>query len=108
MNTQDPSRPWDTFQAANRFRRAIRKFNSTPIPEEDVYALLAEAAFAPSSGNLQPYALHWIREPALKASIALACNGQQAAASATDLIVVTRNVADFADTGVAVLNPWAD
>ena len=25
-----------------------------------------------------------------------------------DLIVVTRNVADFADTGVAVLNPWAD
>jgi predicted nucleic acid-binding protein len=25
-----------------------------------------------------------------------------------DLIVVTRNVADFDDTGVAVLNPWAD
>lgn len=25
-----------------------------------------------------------------------------------DLIVVTRNVADFADTGVTVLNPWAD
>ncbi len=25
-----------------------------------------------------------------------------------DLVLVTRNVADFADTGVAVLNPWAD
>jgi nitroreductase len=88
MKTQDLSRPWDAFQAANRFRRAIRKFDSTAIPEEEVYALLTEAAFAPSSGNLQPYQLHWIRDPALKASIALACNGQKAAASATDLIVV--------------------
>jgi hypothetical protein len=25
-----------------------------------------------------------------------------------NLTVVTRNIADFADTGVAVLNPWAD
>ena len=103
MNTQDPSHPWDAFQAANRFRRAIRKFNSTPIPEEDVYALLAEAAFAPSSGNLQPYELHWIREPALKASIALACNGQQAAASATDLIVVVASTALGKRTALAQL-----
>ena len=88
MKTQEPLRLWDAFQAANRFRRAIRKFDSTPIPEEDVYALLAEATFAPSSGNLQPYELHWIREPALKASIASACNGQKAAASATEIIVV--------------------
>ncbi|PKU24049.1 nitroreductase family protein [Telmatospirillum siberiense] len=88
MKTQDDLRPWAAFQAANRFRRAIRKFDSTPIPEEDVCALLAEAAFAPSSGNLQPYELHWIRDPSLKANVASACNGQKAAASATDLIVV--------------------
>lgn len=88
MNTSDLLRPWDAFQAANRFRRAIRKFNSTPIPEEDIRALLAEAAFAPSSGNLQPYELHWVREPALRRSLALACNGQQAATSAADFIVV--------------------
>jgi len=93
MNTQYLSRSWDAFQTVNRFRRAIRKFNSTPIPEGDLYALLAEAAFAPSSGNLQPYQLHWIRNPALKTSIALACNGQKAAASATDLIVVVASPA---------------
>ncbi|KIH83631.1 nitroreductase family protein [Pseudomonas batumici] len=93
MNTQDQLRPWDCFQSANRFRRAIRTFNSTPIPEEDVYALLAEAAFAPSSGNLQPYELHWIRDPSLKSSIAQACNGQKAAASATGLIVVVASPA---------------
>jgi len=88
MNTPDLLRPWAAFQAANRFRRAIRKFNPTPIPEEDIRSLLAEAAFAPSSGNLQPYELHWVRDPALKRSLALACNGQKAAASASDFIVV--------------------
>ncbi|TBN36161.1 nitroreductase family protein [Pseudomonas sp. BGI-2] len=93
MNTQDFVRPWDAFQAANRFRRTIRKFNSVPIPEDEVHALLAEAAFAPSSGDMQPYELHWIRAPALKASIATACNGQKAAASAADFIVVVANPA---------------
>jgi nitroreductase len=88
MNTQDQSRQWAAFQATNRFRKAIRKFNPTPIPEEDVYAVLAEAAFAPSSGNLQPYQLHWVRDPILKANIARACHGQSAASSAADLIVI--------------------
>jgi nitroreductase len=103
MNTQDPSRPWDAFQAANRFRRAIRKFGSTPIPEGDVQALLAEAAFAPSSGNLQPYELHWVRDADLKASIRLACNGQKAAASASDLVVVVASPALGKRTAVAQL-----
>ncbi len=93
MNTQDLLPPWGAFQSANRFRRAIRQFDSTPIPEDEIRALLEEAAFAPSSGNLQPYELHWIREPALKAAVALACNGQKAAASAADLIVVVANPA---------------
>jgi nitroreductase len=103
MNTQDHSHSWDAFQAANRFRRAIRKFDATPIPEEEVYALLAEAAFAPSSGNLQPYELHWIREPALKANIASICNGQKAVASATDLIVVVASPALGKQTALAQL-----
>lgn len=103
MNTQEPSRRWDAFQATNRFRRAIRKFDANPIPEQDVHALLAEAAFAPSSGNLQPYELHWIRQPALKARIASACNGQKAAASATDLIVVVASPALGRRTATAQL-----
>jgi len=103
MKAQDLLRPWDAFQAANRFRRAIRKFNSTPIPEDDVYALLAEAALAPSSGNLQPYAFHWIRTPALKASVALACNGQRAAESAAEFIVVAASPALGRQTAMAQL-----
>lgn len=93
MKTQDNSRSWAAFQAANRFRRAIRQFAPTPLPPDDVVALLGEAALAPSSGNLQPYALHWVRDPALKALLAQACNGQKAALSAAELVVVAASPA---------------
>ncbi|MEA5126268.1 nitroreductase family protein [Xanthomonas floridensis] len=92
MNTQLP-RHWDAFQAANRFRRAIRKFQPEPIPEHDIQAILQEASLAPSSGNLQPYQLHWIRTPTMKKKLAAACNGQKAAASAADFVVVVASPA---------------
>lgn len=102
-STDAASPAWLAFQKANRFRRAIRKFDATPIPEADVQALLAEAAFAPSSGNLQPYELHWVRDPALKASVASACNGQKAAATAAELIVVVASPALGQRTALAQL-----
>lgn len=93
MDTQDTRLSWEAFQATNRRRRAIRHFSPTPVPEADLYALLAEATLAPSSGNLQPYTLHWVRDPALKQAIAKACNGQRAAAAAPDLIVIAASAA---------------
>lgn len=93
MYAHKPSHSWDAFQAASRFRRAIRHFAPTPIPEADVQELLATAALAPSSGNMQPYQLHWISDAALKFSIAQACNGQQAASSATELVVIAASPA---------------
>lgn len=104
MKTQDLLHPWDAFQAANRFRRAIRKFQFRSIPEGDVRALLAEATFAPSSGNMQPYQLHWVRTPALKASLAQACNGQKAAASAADFVVFAASPAIGRRTAEAQLD----
>lgn len=89
MKTQDTSTLWDAFQELNGRRRAIRDFDGTAIPDEHVRELLAEAARAPSSGNLQPYRFHWIRDPALKARVADVCHGQRAAVSAPTLIVVT-------------------
>jgi nitroreductase len=92
---------WDEFKSMNHFRRAIRKFKSTPISESEMNELLAEAIFAPSSGNLQPYRLHWVKNDSLKKSIAQACNGQRAAVSAAELIVIEaspeigRNTADM-------------
>jgi nitroreductase len=88
MTTLDHSARWQAFQSANQFRRAIRSFSNTPVPPEDLLEILGEATRAPSSGNLQPYQFHWVRDPSLKAAIAAACNGQKAAACATELIVV--------------------
>jgi nitroreductase len=84
---------WVAFQALNRHRRAIRKFNTKPISEKDIRELLAEAMLAPSSGNLQPYQLHWIRSATLKADIAKACHGQQAASTAAEIIVISASAA---------------
>ena len=103
MSMQEQSRSWAAFQETNRFRRAIRKFNSTPIPKEEIYDLLVEASFAPSSGNMQPYELHWIREPSVKEKIAQACNGQKAAASATDMIIVVASPTLGKQTAIAQL-----
>ena len=79
---------WDAFQELNQRRRAIRDFDGTPVPEAQVRELLTEAMKSPSSGNLQPYRLHWIRDPTMKALVVDACEGQRAAAAASTLIVV--------------------
>ncbi|KPW77498.1 hypothetical protein ALO78_200351 [Pseudomonas amygdali pv. ciccaronei] len=42
---------------------------------------------------MQPYQLHWVRDPGLKANLAVACNGQKAAASAAELIVIVASPA---------------
>lgn len=88
MQKQDTSPLWTAFQDVNRRRRAIREFAPAALPDADVRAVLEEAARAPSSGNLQPYQLHWVREPALKARLAEACSGQRAAVSAPTLVIV--------------------
>jgi len=77
---------WDAFQQVNRERRAVRDFDESPIADEDVEAILSEALLAPSSGNSQPYVIHWLREPAMKAAAAAACQNQRAARSASTLL----------------------
>lgn len=98
MNTPQRAMQWADFQWLNRQRRAIRDFNGTKLTDQDISALLAEAVLAPSSGNLQPYQLHWIRSAKMKDQIALACKGQKAATTASTLIVVTANPAFGLDT----------
>jgi nitroreductase len=78
---------WRTFHQVNQDRRAIRDFDGSPIADEDVEALIGEAFLAPSSGNSQPYVIHWLRDPAMKAAGAAACRNQDAARSASTLLV---------------------
>lgn len=101
MNNSIPALNWADFQAMNRQRRAIRDFSGAKISDDDISALLAEAVLAPSSGNLQPYQLHWIQSLELKQQVAVACNGQKAATGASTLIVVAANPAFGLQTATA-------
>ena len=78
---------WCAFQQVNRHRRAVRDFDGSPVNDHDVEAVLSEALLAPSSGNSQPYVIHWLRNPAMKAAAVSACRNQRAARSASTLLV---------------------
>lgn len=75
------------FRQINRDRRAVRDFDGAPLADAEVEDLLSEVLVAPSSGNSQPYVVHWLRDPTMKAAGALACRNQRAARSASTLLV---------------------
>ena len=76
------------FKKTLTARRAIRVFDGEPIPEDVVRDCLRDATLAPSSSNLQPYELYWVRDSTTRARLVEACLGQPAAATAGELIVV--------------------
>ena len=78
---------WTAFQEINANRRAIRDFDGEPIDDADIRAVLEESLLAPSSANSQPFVIHWLRDPAMKAEAARACRNQRAAVSASTLLV---------------------
>jgi nitroreductase len=82
----------DTFQKIIEFRRSNRKFNpNVDVPDEIIRASLERAILSPNSSNMQLWEFYWIQsEEALKAMVPL-CLGQQAAATAKQMVVfVTR------------------
>lgn len=93
---------WEHFCALNRYRRAVRDFDGSAVEEADIRAVLEQALLAPSSGNLQPYELHWVRG-AKKDLVAEACEAQRAARSAASLIVVVSSGRIAAATAAAQL-----
>ena len=46
-------------------RRSVRRFQSTPVPEDDMMAILDAARLAPTSGNQQPWKFLVVTEPDL-------------------------------------------
>lgn len=68
-------------------RRAIRDFASQPLDRALLMSLVQASAEAPSSLGVQPYELHLVVEPDLRARLARACNEQRAARSAQALVV---------------------
>lgn len=84
----EPTSAWRHFTGISARRRAVRDFDGGPLDDAAVREVLTEALSAPSSGNLQPYTIHRVREPGLKQALAEACEGQRAARSASELLVI--------------------
>ena len=76
------------FKQTLTSRRSIRVFDSEPVPEDLMRDCLRDATLAPSSSNLQPYELYWVRDSTTRAKLAEACLGQPAATTASELVVV--------------------
>ncbi|MGI9612622.1 MAG: nitroreductase family protein [Acidimicrobiales bacterium] len=76
------------FKQTVTSRRSIRVFDGEPIPDEVMRDCLRDATLAPSSSNLQPYELYWVRDSATRERLADACLGQPAVATAGELVVV--------------------
>lgn len=94
----------DAFQKVVRARRAIRKFDGTPIPEAVMRDCLADAILAPSASNLQTYEFYWLRDTVLRRAMIDLCLGQPAAESAGEMVVVVSRVDLWARNHKALLN----
>ncbi len=90
--TQDAALPageraWKAFEAVARGRRAVREFSTEPVPLRDMNDVLDAAILAPTSSNLQPFELVWVRSQDWRVKLVRACMSQSAAKSAAELVV---------------------
>jgi len=97
MNAQADT-AYDAILSAIFLRRAIRAFEPVEIPDSTRDLLLQSARQAPSSFNMQPYRLYWVESPAQRAAVARLCMGQNAAQTASALVVVVADIASFHST----------
>jgi nitroreductase len=88
-NVIDPPSPAVATAAnAAQSRRSIRKYESTPIPREDILDLLRLAARAPSAFNAQPWRFVVVTDPDLKQRLSAAAYNQQQVVNAPATIVM--------------------
>ncbi|MFZ0830011.1 MAG: nitroreductase family protein [Thermoplasmata archaeon] len=76
----------DLYEAI-RASRACSTFQTRPVPEEKVRAVVAAARLAPSQSNLQPWRFVVVRDEELKRQIAQACPRGKPVAEAPVVIV---------------------
>lgn len=89
-------------------RRSVRKFTSERIPEDVITSSLELAILAPNSSNLQPWEFVWVRSDEMRARLAVACFSQQAARTASDLIVVVGRTQRWRHNARRILREWPE
>lgn len=79
--------PWSSFERLVEGRRSVRKFAPEEVDEHVMNDLFDAAILAPTSSNLQPFELSWVRSPKAKRKLVKACMSQSAARTAAELVV---------------------
>ncbi len=69
----DAGPPAADLWAALKNRRSVRRFQSTPVPDADLWQILDAARRAPTSGNQQPWKFLVVRNRARLAALRNAC-----------------------------------
>ena len=69
-------------------RRSIRAYKKLDLPQETIEKLLEAARWAPSAGNVQPWAFVVVSSPQTKRNLSLAAYGQRDLEEASVVIVV--------------------
>jgi nitroreductase len=72
--------------AAIRERRSVRRYESKPIPPQDLKTILESARLAPSAANRQPWHFVVVQDPENKQRAAQACMNQTWMAEAGAII----------------------
>ena len=76
-----------SLQQALERRRSVRHYGDAPIDADIVRQCLRLAQLAPSSSNMQLYEFYHITDAAVLKQLAEACLGQEAAATAPQMVV---------------------
>ena len=97
--------PHLTVREAAERRRAIRAYESGPLPRADVEAILRIAALAPSAFNLQPWRFVVVEREDLRTRISEAAGQQRQTVSAPAIVVLYTDTADSIATADAVVHP---
>jgi nitroreductase len=84
-------------------RRAVKVFDPVEISEGVREEILNAARHAPSSFNMQPYRLYWIRTATRKAAVAQLCMGQVPAKTASALVIAVADIGSLAATSQSQL-----
>ncbi|NMT63981.1 nitroreductase family protein [Marinobacter orientalis] len=103
-----PNATLEEFRKVVRSRRSVRRFTDEAVPEPVLDDCLELAMLAPNSSNLQPWEFFVVRTPDLRAKLAEACLGQNAAKTAPVLIAVVARTDTWRRHSRMALEQWPE
>jgi len=96
------------FRKVVESRRSVRRFTDEEVPQTVIDDCLDLAMLAPNSSNLQPWEFYVVRSPELKAKLAEACLGQNAATTANVLIPIIARTNTWKKNSLRNIEYWPE